>query len=158
MALVVVGMADLQIAKAPDILTTLGLGSCIGVTLFDQARKIGGLAHIMLPYSAAFSGQNRAKFADTALEDIINLLVRSGAQRTALVAKMAGGAHMFGGSTSNILKVGERNAVACKEVLAKMRIPVLASETGGQHGRTIELDITNGSLKIRTIGHGEKFI
>jgi len=159
MGVIVVGMADLKVAKAPDILTTLGLGSCIGITLYDQAKKIGGMAHIMLPTYKGFEGQNIAKFADSAIIELVNQLARIGAPRGSLVGKIAGGAHMFGRTQNNdMLKIGERNAAASLAILKQLGIPVKANDTGGTHGRTIELHIDNGALKIRTVGAGEKFI
>ena len=159
MGMIVVGMADLKVAKAPDILTTLGLGSCIGITLYDRTKKIGGMAHIMLPTYKGFEGQNIAKFADSAIIELVNQLSRIGASRGALVAKIAGGAHMFGRSQSNdMLKIGERNAAASLAILNQLRIPIQANDTGGTHGRTIELYMDSGQLKIRTVGAGEKFI
>jgi len=159
MAVIVVGMADLKVAKHPDTLTTLGLGSCVGITLFDRAKKIGGMAHCMLPTYKGFEGQNIAKFVDSAVIELINQLVRIGASRASLVAKIAGGAHMFGRSqNSDMLKIGERNAAAGLAILRQLSIPVQANDTGGTHGRTIELNIDTGALKIRTVGAGEKFI
>jgi len=160
MATIIVGMADLKAAKAPDILTTLGLGSCVGITLWDRARKIGGMAHCMLPTYKGFEGQNIAKFVDSAVVELINQLGRMGVPRNALVAKIAGGAHMFRGVSQNndLLKIGERNAAAGIAILKQLSIPLLANDTGGTHGRTIELDMENGNLKIKTVGLGEKFI
>jgi len=159
MAVIVVGMADLKVAKHPDKLTTLGLGSCVGITLFDRSKKIGGLAHCMLPTYKGFEGQNIAKFVDSAVIELINQMVRIGASRASLVAKIAGGAHMFGRSqNSDMLKIGERNAAAGLAILKQLSIPVQANDTGGSYGRTIELDIDNGALKIRAVGAGEKFI
>jgi len=160
MATIIVGMADLKAAKAPDILTTLGLGSCVGITLWDRARKIGGMAHCMLPTYKGFEGQNIAKFVDSAVIELINQLGRMGVPKNAFVAKIAGGAHMFSGVSQNndLLKIGERNAAAGLAILRQLSIPVIANDTGGTHGRTIELDMENGNLKIKTVGLGEKFI
>ena len=159
MAVIVVGMADLKVAKHPDTLTTLGLGSCVGITLFDKSKKIGGMAHCMLPTYKGFEGQNIAKFVDSAVVELINQLVRLGASRSALVAKIAGGAHMFGRSQNNdTLKIGERNIAAGLAILRQLSIPVQANDTGGSHGRTIELNIDTGALRIKTVGAGEKFI
>lgn len=159
MSTVLVGMADLNIAKAPDVLTTLGLGSCVGVTLYDPTRKIAGMVHVMLPFSNGAPGANRAKFADTGIVDLINKMTQAGASRASLVAKLAGGAHMFGTQSANsILNVGDRNAEACTKVLTHLRIPIKATDTGGRHGRTIELDAATGSLKIKTVGFGESYI
>ena len=159
MGVIVVGMADLKVAKSPDILTTLGLGSCVGVTLYDKTKKIGGMAHCMLPTYKGFEGQNIAKFADSAIIELINQLARMGVARNLLVAKIAGGAHMFGRSQNNdMLKIGERNAAASTAILKQLGIPIIANDTGGTHGRTIELYMDSGQLKIRTVGAGEKFI
>ncbi|MCL2125139.1 MAG: chemotaxis protein CheD [Oscillospiraceae bacterium] len=152
-------MADLKVAKNPDILTTLGLGSCVGITLYDRIQKIGGLAHVMLPTYKGFEGQNVAKFADSAIIELLNQITRIGATRGALVAKIAGGAHMFGlTQNTDMMKIGERNAAASLAILAQLRIPVQANDTGGSHGRTIELSTDTGALKIKTVGKGEKFI
>jgi chemotaxis protein CheD len=159
MGLIIVGMADIKVARAPEGLTTLGLGSCVGITLFDPARKIGGLAHIMLPSYKGFEGQNVAKFADSGIVELINQLTRIGASKSSLVAKLAGGAHMFSNAqTNNMLKIGERNIAASTALLKQLGIPIKASDTGGTRGRTIELNLENGGLKIRSVGAGEKTI
>ena len=155
-----VGMADLNVAKSPVCLTTLGLGSCVGITLYDKINKIGGLAHIMLPSSLEIkNNSNKAKFADTGITELINEMVKLGAKKTNLVAKIAGGSQMFSfNSDNNVLKIGERNVIATKEILKSLNIRILSEDTGGNFGRTIVLDSTDGSLYIRTIGHGEKII
>lgn len=155
-----VGMADLNIAKAPDNITTLGLGSCVGVTLYDPKTKIGGLAHVMLPSSEEIkNNSNKAKFADTALDVLIDKMVNAGANRRNLVAKMAGGAQMFNFNSQNdVLKIGERNAIASKKKLKELGIRILSEDTGGNYGRTIELNTENGDLLIKTIGHGTRVI
>ena len=64
--LIKVGMADLKTGKSPDSIISYGLGSCVGIALYDAQTKIGGLAHIMLPDSTqARATDNTAKFADT---------------------------------------------------------------------------------------------
>jgi len=159
MGVIVVGMADLRVAKCPDILTTLGLGSCVGITLYNNSKQIGGLAHVMLPSYKGYEGQNIAKFADSAIIELVNQLSRIGVQRATLIAKLAGGAHMFGRAQNlDMLKIGERNATACIAILKQLGIPIKANDTGGTHGRTIELHMDTGALKIKTVGAGEKFI
>lgn len=155
-----VGMADLNIAKSPNFLTTLGLGSCVGITLYDKINKIAGLAHIMLPSSKEIkNNQNVAKFADTGIDELIELMVKAGANRTNLVAKIAGGSQMFNFNSNNdILKIGERNVIATKSKLKELNIKIISEDTGGNFGRTILLSSVDGSLHIRTIGHGEKTI
>lgn len=155
-----VGMADLKLATAPDKLMTAGLGSCIGICLFDKSVGKGGMAHIMLPSSSlAKSNLNHAKFADTAVVLLIDELVGLGCSRNRLLAKYAGGSQMFKFSgESDIMKIGIRNAQAVEENLNKHKIRILAHDAGGNYGRTITFDPKSGDLLIRTIGHGERII
>lgn len=155
-----IGMADLKVSKAPDLLTTLGLGSCVGITLYDKQTKVVGMAHIMLPSSKEIkNNDNKAKFADTGIEELLNQMIKAGANKNNLVAKIAGGSQMFNFNTNNdTLKVGERNVIATKEKLREIGIRIIAEDTGGNFGRTIILDSEDGSLQVRTIGHGEKTI
>lgn len=151
-----VGMADLNIAEPPDKLMTLGLGSCIGIVLYDSVVKVGGLAHIMLPDSTQIkNNSNLAKFADTAIEVLIKKMVEVGARQTRLVAKLAGGAQMFDfKQTSDEMRIGYRNEVAAREILKELGIPIVADDTGSNYGRTIELDTSTGILTVKTINHG----
>lgn len=153
-----VGMADLKICSSPDVLSTLGLGSCIGICLYDPGTKVSGLAHIMLPSSESIkNNSNIAKFADTAIVKLIDDMVKAGANRRRFVAKIAGGAQMFAfSSQSDSMKVGQRNAESVRKILKDMSIPILADDTGGNYGRTIEFYSTTGVLLIKTIGHGTK--
>lgn len=155
-----VGMADLNIARAPGKLTTLGLGSCVGITLYDETKQLGGLVHIMLPSSLEIKkNDNKFKFADTGIDELVNRLIKKGAKKRNLIAKIAGGSQMFNfNSGNNILKIGERNVIATKEKLSSINIKIRSEDTGGNFGRTIILDPLDGSLFIRTIGHGEKII
>ncbi len=159
MGVILVGIADMKVAKSPHIITTLGLGSCVGATIFDPQLRIGGLVHVLLPTSNGDQIANKAKYADTGIPALIDKLLSMGAKRSALIAKMAGGADMFSmKSKSNIFQVGQRNVDMCKDILLKQRIRLAASDTGGTYGRTIELNTENGQLLIKTIGHGVKYI
>jgi chemotaxis protein CheD len=155
-----VGMADLNVAAFPNRIRTTGLGSCVGVVLYDPLNKIGGMAHVMLPDSSLSKGIiNEAKYADTAIPRLIQELEKAGAERGFLTAKLVGGAQMFAFSTVNeTMKVGLRNVEACKVILNQERIPVVAEDTGGNWGRTVELDSKTGHLSIRTVNQGEKKI
>ncbi|MCR5216834.1 MAG: chemotaxis protein CheD [Lachnospiraceae bacterium] len=155
-----VGMADLKICKAPDSLTTLGLGSCVGVALYDSSTKVCGLVHVMLPYSTQIrNNSNIAKFADTGIVECLRLMVAAGANRNRITAKIAGGATMFTLSSNNdTMRVGERNAAACKEVLKKENIRLLAEDTGLNYGRTVVLDGNTGNYLIKAVGKPDKVI
>ena len=155
-----VGMADLKVVKSPNGVTTLGLGSCVGIAIRDPITKIGGLAHIMLPDSKAIrNNTNIPKFADTGIEELVKQIVAQGACRSGLVAKIAGGAQMFNfSSKSDMIRVGDRNVAACKEKLATMRIPILAQDTGNSYGRTVIFYPETGDFVIRAVGRSETVI
>jgi len=148
------------VANHPAILTTLGLGSCVGITLYDKKKKIIGMAHVMLPSSKiASANTNRAKFADTGIIELLDQMLAVGASKNDLVAKMAGGAQMFAfEGTNESMKIGARNSEAAKMLLQKLGIPLLSEDTGGTHGRTIELYSDDGRLMVKTIGYGIKYI
>lgn len=158
MALIKVGMADYKVGRDPAVLISYGLGSCIGVSLYDPIKKVGGLLHIMLPDSTqARSSDNPAKFADTGIPLMINEVVALGATKARLVAKIAGGAQMFSFSNAtDIMRVGTRNAEVCKQILRKNGVRVIAEDTGGCYGRTVSIDLASGVYKVKTIDRGEK--
>jgi chemotaxis protein CheD len=159
MNVILVGIAEMKIARSPDALTTLGLGSCVGAAIFDPQLQIGGLVHILLPTNNGDSSENKAKYADTGLPELIDRLISMGAKRNSLGAKIAGGANMFSSNgSSNIFMVGQRNADMCRQVLAREKIRLISSYTGGSYGRTIVFYPENGRLLIKTIGHGTKYI
>ncbi|HYE83996.1 MAG TPA: chemotaxis protein CheD [Clostridia bacterium] len=158
--LIKVGMADMNTTNCPGVLTTLGLGSCVGICLYDTSTKISGMVHIMLPSSAQIkNNSNLAKFADTGIAKLIEDMVRMGAKRSKLVSKIAGGSQMFNfNDASDIMRIGTRNVTATKETLKQLNIPLVAEDTGGNYGRTIELYSETGILLIKTIGYGMKQI
>lgn len=155
-----VGMADLKVGKAPDALTTLGLGSCVGVAIRDPNTKIGGLAHVMLPDSTKIQNNtNIPKFADTGTKELVKQLVAAGANKTRLVAKIAGGAQMFAFQSQNDLtSVGERNVASVKKTLKELNIPILSEDTGLNYGRTVEFYPETGDYLIKSVGKPTKTI
>ncbi|MDK2822087.1 MAG: chemotaxis protein CheD [Clostridia bacterium] len=160
MDVIKVGMADLAVCKAPQRLMTTGLGSCVGICLYDPITRVGGLAHIMLPDSTqARNNQNKAKYADTAIIETLENMITLSAEKNRIVAKIAGGAQMFNFiGTSSIMRIGERNVEAVKKHLKMHKIPILAEDTGGNFGRTINFNPDNGELHIKTINQGEKIV
>jgi chemotaxis protein CheD len=158
--LVKVGMADLNIAAQGAVLKTTGLGSCVGLTLFDPICKVAGMAHVMLPSSsiARESQINLAKYADTAIPELLVRMKAAGARVERMVAKMAGGAQMFALGGSDTLRIGPRNVESCTEMLGKYGIPLKSQDTGGSYGRTVEFDSDKGILVIRSVQFGIKEI
>ncbi|QUG41107.1 chemotaxis protein CheD [Psychrobacillus sp. INOP01] len=159
--IVKVGIADMNIAKAPDKIRTSGLGSCVGVVLYDERSTTVGMVHVMLPDSSLGRTEtiNIAKFADTGITAMVEQLKIEGIQSYKLKAKIAGGAQMFQfSSTRDTMRIGPRNVEAVKEYLKKYSIPILAEDTGGNSGRTIEFDPTTKLLNIRTVNQGVRNI
>ena len=148
--LVTVGIADLNVVKAPDTLVTYALGSCVGICLYDNDKKIAGLAHIMLPLSkeAAAGVDNKRRYADTGIMELIQTMNLQGASTARMTAKIAGGAQMFSVS-SLMFNIGERNVEAVKKVLASYRIRIVAEETGLNFGRTVFFHGDTGIMEVR---------
>ncbi len=150
------GMAEYQVSAEPATLVALGLGSCIGVCMYDPTQKVGGLLHIMLPSSAlARVATPPAKFADTGVPLLFEEMKKAGAVASQIIVKIAGGAQMFKVASAT-MNIGLRNAEAVKEELAKLRLKISAEDTGGTCGRTVKFDVETGRITVKTIGTGEK--
>ena len=155
--LIKVGMADLKAGKSPDSIISYGLGSCVGIALYDPQTKVGGLAHIMLPDSTqARATDNSAKFADTALPVLLDQVIALGGSRNRLTAKIAGGSQMFSfAQATDVMRIGDRNVEAVRTVLKAMAIRLVAEDVGGNYGRTVELLLDSGAFVIKTVNKGE---
>lgn len=150
-----VGIAQMDVAKEPSTIRTSGLGSCVGVVLYDESKKIAGLVHVMLPDSTLnrTAQINEAKFADTGVKAMADTLKQYGALR--LKAKIAGGAQMFQfAADKDSMRIGPRNVEAVKTQLRKLAIQLVAEDTGGSSGRTIEFDPATSILHVRTVNQG----
>lgn len=155
-----VGIADMNVVMEPDTITTIGLGSCVGIAIWDRISHIGGLVHIMLPDSTQVkSNSNLAKFADTGIPELIKLMEQKGAKRSNMVAKIAGGAQMFAfQNKSELVGVGERNIKATKEALARLGISIISEDVGANYGRTVVLNPANGNYEVKAVGKELKII
>jgi chemotaxis protein CheD len=161
MNIVKVGIADMKVVKAPDIIRTSGLGSCVGVVIYDQWKEIAGLAHVMLPDSSLSKSEsiNAAKYADTAVKELIQQVVKTGGRLSGLKAKIAGGAQMFQFAANNdLMRIGPRNVEAVRQQLRNFKIDIVSEDVGGTSGRTIEFDPRTCILTIRTVNQGVREI
>lgn len=151
-----VGIADLNVVLDPGAIMTIGLGSCIGIALYDKTTKVAGLAHIMLPDSTQFkSNTNPMKFADLAIPMLIEKMEKQGCNKRNIVAKIAGGASMFNFSDKSIISdIGKRNGDAVKKALKEESIRIIAEEIGGNKGRTMILKASDGSVILKVVGQG----
>jgi chemotaxis protein CheD len=143
------------VAVSPDVLRTI-LGSCVGICLYDEKNKIIGLSHIMLA-EQSISGTNPKKYADSAIPLLIEEMRKAGADTKSLTAKIVGGAAMFNVSPNSIMgDIGRNNVKKVKEILAQNSIDIIAEDTGGDYGRTIDFFSLDGTVKVKSLGKEEK--
>lgn len=149
-----VGIADSAIVSSPDRLITMGLGSCIGIAIYDREKKIAGLVHIMLPDSKQFKNiVNPLKYADLGIENLVNEMIKNGCKKENMIAKIAGGASMFNFPDKKIISdIGKRNSLASIETIKKLSIPIVGEDIGGNKGRTMIFESSDGSVIIKSIG------
>ncbi|EEG76491.1 chemotaxis protein CheD [Dethiobacter alkaliphilus] len=151
-----VKIADYAALKEEGMLITVGLGSCVGVALYDSSAKVAGLAHILLSDSSLFKNQsNPGKFADTALPLLLEDMARFGARPNRIKAKIAGGSQLFS-FENKTLSVGEKNIASVRSVLAGLRVPITSEDVGGSVGRTMKVMAADGTVLVSTVGNGER--
>lgn len=147
-----VKISDYRITKPLDSLITIGLGSCVGIAIYEPITKIGGLSHIMLPDSTAFKDANKSeKFADLAIPQM-TAEIKKASGKVKLVAKISGGASMFQLSKEPPSgTIGARNVAAVKNSLERMGIELLGEHTGGSMGRTMSVDLETFDVIVRMV-------
>ncbi len=144
-----VGVAEYAVTCADTRLTTTGLGSCLGIALADRETGVAGLAHVMLPTAPPARDGNEAKFVDTAIDGMLSEMAEEGADPNAVEAKIAGGSSML--DLSGVGRdIGTRNVEASKELLSERDIPILGEDTGGSHGRSLELRTETAVLVVKS--------
>jgi chemotaxis protein CheD len=144
-----VGIAEYQVTTEPAVLTTSGLGSCIGIGLYDERTGAAGLVHVMLPTADDVEGGNRAKFADTGVAELVEALEDAGASAQTMQAKIAGGSDMLDFS-ENGSSIGSRNLEQVRATLAEYGIPITGEDVGGDHGRSLQLKSDSGDLVVKS--------
>ena len=149
-----VGLGRLAVSADPaEMLSALGLGSCIGLVMVDVRAGVAGLAHVMLPASRAGDGALPGKFADTAAPALLAGVVGLGASPRRITVKIAGGAQMFAhGSGGRVMAVGMRNEEAVRAAVAGVGLRIAAAETGGERGRTLRVEVATGRVTVRSVG------
>lgn len=158
MKTVMVKIADMAVLKETGLIITVGLGSCVGITLYDPLVRVGGMTHILLSNSRNFKNQgsiNHAKFADTAIPLLVRKIESLGGRKNRLSAKIAGGSQLFSFQKTNFT-IGEDNISAVREVLEKSSIPIRGEDVRGSYGRTMRLFIDTGKVIVSTVGKEEK--
>ena len=153
---IIVRVADLRAGCGTDVLMTVGLGSCVAIVLHDPVAKVGGLAHVLLPSPAlGRKDDNPAKFPQTAVPQLLELMARGGASTRRTTARLAGGASMFASlAAPGTIQMGERNLVACRETLSQHGLALVGEATGGDYGRTVKLWVADGRMEVSSVSHG----
>jgi chemotaxis protein CheD len=157
---IIVRVADLRAGRGSDVLMTVGLGSCVAIALYDPQVKVGGLAHVLLPSPALTrKDSNPAKFPQTALPQLLELMGQHGASARRITARLVGGASMFAGlAQPGTIQMGERNVVATRQVLSETGLPLVAEAVGGDFGRTVRLHVADGRVEVSSVAHGTQIL
>lgn len=153
-----VSIAQARIDRAPAVLKASGLGSCVAVSLYDPESRIGGMGHMLLPCRPEKNPLgSESKYVDAGIFQMLDELVRAGANRESLVAKVTGGANMFETSYQTLINsIGARNAKSARDTLVEVGIPLVGEEVGGNRGRTVEFDLATGNMMVYCAHNDER--
>jgi chemotaxis protein CheD len=154
------GTRDGGSAPEEPTLTTIGLGSCVAIILYDPTARVGGLAHVLLPSeSMARDRSNPAKFPSSAVTLMLAEMTRLGADTRRVRAKLVGGASMFASLLpTGSINIGERNVHAARQALADSGVPVVAEDIGSDHGRSVYFHLRDGRVEVRSLKKGNRVI
>lgn len=150
-----VPVAGFAVLRDGGVLSSVGLGSCVAIMLHDAEAKVGAMAHVLLPHeSLSLDRTKPAKFASTATPFLVDEMRRYGAG-SRIVARIVGGASMFGPLLGSGVNMGERNIAAVRDGLERAGIPLLAEDVGGDYGRSVFFDVATGAVRVVSMRHGE---
>jgi len=152
--ILVAGVADMVVSNDPSAeLVSYSLGSCLGITVYDPARKVGGLLHVMLPDSSIDPVKAAASpfmFVDTGVPRLFQAVCSLGGERGRLVTRVAGGAQLL--DENGVFNIGERNYRALAAELARSGHAIHGQDVGGISSRTLRLDLASGQVTVRMTG------
>ena len=154
-----VKVADYAVAES-GMISTIGLGSCVAIILYDDRAHVGGMAHVLLPNEAMSRDRsNPAKFPSSAVPLLVSEMQLLGARVERIRAKIVGGASMFGNLIpSGGINIGERNIAAVRGVLSEAKIPIIAEDVGADHGRSVYLHLDDGRVEVRSLKKGSSVL
>jgi chemotaxis protein CheD len=151
---VTVGLGEVKTATpaSAEVLLALGLGSCVGVVLFDPLARVGGMAHVVLPEPPEGAATS-PKFATHAVPLLLERVLALGAERERLVCTIAGGAQVLAaGGLRDSFRIGERNVAAVQAALRRLGIVPRAADCGGTTGRSLRLSLSDGRVVVKRLG------
>lgn len=156
---IAIGLAELKMSQSPDdVLVAFGLGSCLGIGMYDPTLHIGAMLHAVLPINNDGKSEP-TKYVDSGIAVLLDLMLQAGAQKNRIITKMAGGANMLNvSSLSSTFDIGNRNIDSARNTFAKIGINIKSEEVGGKIGRTVRLYISDGRYTIRMMGEQEREI
>lgn len=158
-SLLAVRMCEIGIVIGRGEIGCQGLGSCVGVVAYDSAKKIAGVAHVMLPKSFEDTERVRpAKFADVAIPTLVKQIEQAGGSRRNLRVALAGGAKVLRLGSGTEQDIGSRNGEALLVALQEWKLEVVASDLGGTKGRTIRFNLEDRILRVRSLGQEEQIL
>lgn len=152
-----VRVGELYVVQGSGSLVTIGLGSCVGVALYDADARVGGLAHVMLPDTKrARSEVPPARIASYAITMLLEKMLEAGAQPERIRARLVGGASMFEAiMTRDVKGLGLRNIESCRAALEREGVPIDGEAVGGTHGRSVFFDVATGVLRVSSVLFGD---
>lgn len=144
-------IGQVKLGKNSDILKAT-LGSCVGIALIWREKKLCALAHCLLPEShKKTSFTISARTVTEAIPSMIALMKIRPEDRENIEAIVVGGGNMTGNKAPNSLLIGHYNVDTALKLLAQNYIKVIHQDTGGNEGRTINLNCADFSFQIRKI-------
>ncbi len=152
-----VGLGEHVVSRDPSsILVAYGLGSCLGIGMFDPVARVAGLLHAVLPEHIAGNGHTPGKFVDTGIPFLFDEMVKGGADRRRLTIWMAGGANMImSPGMTKAFDIGNRNIAAAIKIFDSLSVRLSGQEVGGSTGRTVRIYVAEGRMTVRMVGQLE---
>ena len=151
-----VGLGEKVISQnMDDILVAYGLGSCLGIGMFDPNTKISGLMHAVLPEKMN-GADNPTKYVDSGIQDLLDLMIKAGASKNRIIVKMAGGANMLTSpGFTKTFDIGTRNIQSAHRTLERLNMHLHKEDVGGNTGRTVRIYVITGRMTVKMIGGRE---
>jgi chemotaxis protein CheD len=155
-----VGLGEIKVSRnLEDVLVAYGLGSCLGIGMYDPDQKIAGLLHAVLPNHPNGRIDKNPRFVDSGIEALLTQLSEAGMNTNQLIIRMAGGANMLTApGFQQSFNIGVRNVEIAYLTLKNLNLKITSQEVGGNIGRTVRFYVNGGRMTIRTVGNQEREI
>ena len=141
-----INVGEIHVAVKPTEIITI-LGSCVAVCLYDTRLNISGMNHYLVPLWNG-NGLESPKYGNISVEKLIEHVLDTGSKTHDLIAKVFGGANINIKSAESLM-IGKKNVIIAEEILAKYRIKIVASDTGGNRGRRIMMQSDTGKIFLK---------